>query len=129
LQLILRSALAVSLFMSTEPTSRRKFLVQGGLALGAVGGAGLLYRRWAQASSSPMVNVSPANSPTAPIASPYDPMQVLRSFDSGKMITEQGRSIRQFELTANSLPIQLNAATSYVAWAINQRLPGDFPQC
>ncbi|MFM2429435.1 MAG: hypothetical protein RLZZ511_648 [Cyanobacteriota bacterium] len=115
--------------MNTDRTprsrSRRQLLLQGGAALSAIGGAGLLYRTWPRSpTNAATTTIRIPKPPTEDTPYPYDPMQVLRAFDWGQMITEDGRSIRQFEVTANSMPVQLNAAVSYVTWTLNNRLPG-----
>ena len=51
-------------------------------------------------------------------------MLVLRQFDTGTLRPENGRLVREFEVTANSTSFQLNSAIPFVGWALNGRIPG-----
>ncbi len=53
-----------------------------------------------------------------------NPIQVLRNFDYGTIKRENGRIIREFQLTAGTSTIQLNSAVSYNIWDLNGRIPG-----
>ena len=53
-----------------------------------------------------------------------NPMQVLRDFDYGTIKQENGRTVREFQLTAGTSTIQLNSAVSYNIWDLNGRIPG-----
>jgi len=52
------------------------------------------------------------------------PMRMLREFDYGTLKQENGRTIREFQLTAGTSVIQLNSAVSYNIWDLNGRIPG-----
>ena len=90
-------------------------LAGGGAATAAVA-LGSLSRR------SPSVRI-PAIHPQTTAGS-FDPMSVLRDFDYGILKRENGRVVREFQVTANSLTLQLNSATPYVSWNLNGRVPG-----
>jgi FtsP/CotA-like multicopper oxidase with cupredoxin domain len=51
-------------------------------------------------------------------------MAVLRDFDYGTVKKENGRTIREFRITAGTSPIQLNSAVSFTTWNFNGRVPG-----
>ena len=53
----------------------------------------------------------------------FNPLLLLRNFDYGKVKVENGRKIREFNLTASSNKIKLNAALSFVSWNVNNRVP------
>lgn len=53
-----------------------------------------------------------------------NPMKMLREFDYGTLKQENGRTIREFQLTAGTSTIQLNSAVSYNIWDLNGRIPG-----
>ena len=90
-------------------------LAGGGAATAAVA-LGSLSRR------SPSARI-PAIDPQTTAGS-FDPMSVLRDFDYGILKRENGRVVREFQVTANSLTLQLNSATPYVSWNLNGRVPG-----
>ncbi|NJN48860.1 MAG: multicopper oxidase domain-containing protein, partial [Alkalinema sp. RL_2_19] len=50
-------------------------------------------------------------------------MAILREFDHGQVVIEDGQSIRQFEVTARSTPLKLNAAVTFMTWSLNGRVP------
>lgn len=58
-----------------------------------------------------------------PAQSPFDPMAILRDFDYGQIKQENGRTVREFEVTANSTSFQLNSAVPFVGWMLNGRIP------
>lgn len=53
-----------------------------------------------------------------------NPMKVLRDFDYGTVKQENGRTIREFRITAGNSVIQLNSVVSFNAWNFNNRVPG-----
>jgi manganese oxidase len=110
----------------SSPLTRRQLLMRGAFGLGTVATAIAGYGRFASSSGTigqtAAVQVPQPQSPAG--AYPYDPMAVLREFDQGQVVVENGRSIRQFELTAKSMPLQLNAAVTFMTWSLNGRVPG-----
>ena len=54
----------------------------------------------------------------------YNPMSILRDFDSGTLKQENGKTVREFEVVANSSVVKLNSAVSYISWNLNGRIPG-----
>jgi manganese oxidase len=102
--------------------TRRQLLITGGLGLSTIGMAAC--GQWGRSAGTGLATQriplpKPSSNPY-----PYDPMAVLREFDSGQMVVENGRSIRQFEVTAKSMPLQLNAAVTFMTWSLNGRVPG-----
>ena len=53
-----------------------------------------------------------------------NPMTVLRDFDYGTVKRENGRTIREFRITAGTSTIQLNSAVTFNTWNLNNRVPG-----
>ncbi len=53
-----------------------------------------------------------------------NPIQVLRDFDYGTLKRENGRTIREFRITAGTSTIQLNSAVAFNTWNFNNRIPG-----
>jgi manganese oxidase len=53
-----------------------------------------------------------------------NPAKMLRDFEYGTIKQENGRTIREFRLTAGTSTIQLNNAVSYNIWDLNGRIPG-----
>ncbi len=103
--------------------NRRRFLQVGlgGMALGglAVGCQSLRPQVQRQAIQIPPL---PSDLPTG--GASISPMQALREFNYGKVKQEKGRTIREFEITLGTTPLQLNSAVSFVGWTYNGRIPG-----
>lgn len=102
--------------------SRRRLLQLGLGGCAAVGaGVGLQQLR-----SQPRDRVElppiPTNTPT--YGAQVNPMQVVREFDYGTLKQENGRTIREFQIVAQTTPVQLNSAVSTVTWNYNGRVPG-----
>jgi FtsP/CotA-like multicopper oxidase with cupredoxin domain len=93
---------------------RRQLLQAGGWLTAGAGllGAGLGRRARAMAS--------PAESPPMP----FDPQECLRNFERGRLIAENGRPIRVFEVEARSITIPLAGEVLFKAWTLNGRVPG-----
>jgi FtsP/CotA-like multicopper oxidase with cupredoxin domain len=51
-------------------------------------------------------------------------MAVLRDFDRGTVKRENGRTVREFRITAGNTTLQLNSAVSFNTWNYNGRVPG-----
>ncbi|MEH1911787.1 MAG: multicopper oxidase domain-containing protein [Nostoc sp.] len=103
-----------------KPWSRRQ-LLQLGLAGAGVTGAAALWQMLNLQSKS-IVKVPPLDR-----SAPDDgtnPMKMLRDFDYGTVKQENGRTIREFQLTAGTSIIKLNSAVSYNIWDLNGRIPG-----
>lgn len=102
-----------------KPWTRRQILKWGlaGAGVTGVAIAGQLWRR--QSTSSVRIPELP-ETPT----DRFNPMSVLRDFDSGTIKQENGRTIREFEIVAKNSTLQLNSAVSFVSWNFNDRVPG-----
>ncbi|MCW5316317.1 multicopper oxidase domain-containing protein [Nostoc sp. KVJ3] len=103
-----------------KPWSRRQLLKLGLAGAGITGAAGLWQMLNLQ--SKAIVKVPPLDR-----SSPDDvtnPMKMLRDFDYGTVKQENGRTIREFQLTAGTSIIKLNSAVSYNIWDLNGRIPG-----
>jgi FtsP/CotA-like multicopper oxidase with cupredoxin domain len=53
-----------------------------------------------------------------------NPMQIARDFDYGTVTRENGRTVREFRLEANTSIVQLNSAVTFNTWNVNNRVPG-----
>lgn len=97
---------------STPYISRRQLLTAGGLVAGAAGllSLGLQPRAQAIGRSVP--------------EQPFDPHEVLRSFERGHLIEEGGKRIRLFEVEARSITVPLGGDVLFKAWSLNGRVPG-----
>ncbi|MHC5727956.1 MAG: multicopper oxidase domain-containing protein [Nostoc sp.] len=103
-----------------KPWSRRQLLKLGLAGAGVTGAAGLWQMLNLQSQS--IVKVPPLD-----MDAPDDvtnPMKMLRNFDYGTVKQENGRTIREFQLTAGTSIIKLNSAVSYNIWDLNGRIPG-----
>ena len=103
-----------------KPWSRRQLLKLGLAGAGVTGAAGL----WQMLN---LQNKSIVKVPPLDMDAPDDvtnPMKMLRNFDYGTVKQENGRTIREFQLTAGTSIIKLSTAVSYNIWDLNGRIPG-----
>jgi manganese oxidase len=100
--------------------SRRQLLKLGLGGVGAVG-AGLLWQTLSGQSKSIVKVPQMAMDAAENVA---HPMKMLREFDYGTVKRENGRTIREFALTAGTSVIQLNSAVAYNIWDLNGHIPG-----
>ncbi|WP_427157590.1 multicopper oxidase domain-containing protein [Aliinostoc sp. HNIBRCY26] len=103
-----------------EIWSRRQLLKWGLCGAGVVGAAAILQAF--NSKSQPIVKI-----PTMEMNDAQNvahPMQMLRNFDYGTVKQENGRTIREFQLTAGTSVIQLNSAVAYNVWDLNGHIPG-----
>jgi len=109
---------------SAEPSKlrRRRFLQLGAGGLAIAGTAASFHwlqgKRWNQPAQVPMTKTD------QPSGGMLSPMQVVRDFDYGRVKQENGRTIREFEIIAETTTLQLNSATSFITWNYNGRVPG-----
>ncbi|WP_413165019.1 multicopper oxidase domain-containing protein [Capilliphycus salinus ALCB114379] len=108
-------------YLNTKSWTRRQILTWGLTGLGVSATAAILNSRF-QASSR--VQIPPLEEQIEATDINFNPMAILRDFDTGKIIKENGQTIRVFEVTANSSTLQLNSAISFVSWNLNGRVPG-----
>ncbi|MDZ8029050.1 MAG: multicopper oxidase domain-containing protein [Nostoc sp. DedQUE11] len=100
--------------------SRRQLLKLGLAGVGVTGAAALWQTLNLQSRS--MVKVPPLDMEASDNVA--NPMKMLRDFDYGTVKQENGRTIREFQLTAGTSIVQLNSAVSYNIWDLNGRIPG-----
>ena len=125
----------MSLFPESHVSSwnRRQFVAWGLAGAGAIAAGLGCSARNRQADRNRQPNgkgqhaiavppFEPADSP--PFDNSFDPAFVLRDFDYGTIKHENGRVVREFEFVADSMPLQLNAAISFISWSVNRRVPG-----
>lgn len=106
--------------------SRRQLLGYGAAGLGLVAASSIVVQsKQLLGSNAQSARIPPLpDDYTAPTDNPFDPMAILREFDYGTIRREQGRTVREFEVTANSSTLQLNSAIPFVSWNLNGRVPG-----
>ncbi|MBD2676895.1 MULTISPECIES: multicopper oxidase domain-containing protein [Nostoc] len=100
--------------------SRRQLLKLGLAGVGVTGAAALWQTLNLQSQS--IVKVPPFEMEASDNVA--NPTKMLRDFDYGTLKQENGRTIREFQLTAGTSIIQLNSAVSYNIWDLNGRIPG-----
>jgi manganese oxidase len=54
----------------------------------------------------------------------FDPMRFLRDFDYGEVRQEGGRTVREWEISAEEAEIEVAPGVMYPAWAYNGQVPG-----
>ncbi|HEY9666086.1 MAG TPA: multicopper oxidase domain-containing protein [Coleofasciculaceae cyanobacterium] len=112
--------------LKKTPLLNRRQLLKLGLAGIGVAGTAVAVRQVTQHRHSlARVRVPPTPS-DAPViwGNELSPMAVLRDFDYGTVKQENGRTIREFRITAETSTVQLNSAVSFVTWNFNGRVPG-----
>lgn len=107
--------------LGNEKLWNRRQLLKLGLAGAGVTGAAALWQMLNLQSKS-IVKVPPFDMEASDGAT--NPMKMLRDFDYGTVKQENGRTIREFQLTAGTSIIKLNSAVSYNIWDLNGRIPG-----
>lgn len=109
---------------SAPSSSRRTFLKAGSLgAVGLVAGKVLSNSVSAQEHSAHdhFGNIASGEVDV----SKYDPMRYLRDFDYGETSTlPDGRTLREFTITAVDTEIEVAPGVKFAAWAYNGRVPG-----
>lgn len=103
--------------------NRRRLLQLGGLGIGVMGAA-VAAQQLTRLGATRSVKVPPIPLDTPAGGNGIDPMTMLREFDRGTVKRENGRIIREFRITAQTSPLQLNSAVSFVTWNYNGRIPG-----
>jgi manganese oxidase len=106
--------------LKLTPWSRRRLLYWGLATAGMAGAAAAVQ----QAQRRPQAKIPPAAQDLPTYGNGISPMQVCRDFDYGTLKQENGRTIREFQITASSTTLQLNQAVSYATWNYNGRVPG-----
>lgn len=106
--------------LEKEKLISRRNLLKLGLVGAGVTGAGLWQILNAQNKSIVRVPTLEME-PTSGVA---NPAKMLRDFEYGTVKQENGRTIREFRLTAGTSTIKLNNAVSYNIWDLNGRIPG-----
>ena len=106
-----------------KPWSRRQ-LLQVGLAGAGIAAAGFALETLKRQRQTP-AKVPPLPVGNDPLpGSDINPMAALRDFDYGTIKRENGRTIREFRITARNSTIELNSAVTFNTWNFNNRIPG-----
>ena len=101
--------------------SRRQLLQLGIAGAGVAGGAIALQNFTQRRSAAARI---PPMSADAVAASTINPMQIARDFDYGTVTRENGRTVREFRMEANTSVVKLNSAVTFNTWNVNNRVPG-----
>jgi manganese oxidase len=113
-------------YQTSPPNSlwhRRQILKAGLTGLGLTGiGAGLYQLQGCQAGRAVAIPPIPENTPTG--GNGISPMRLLRQFDYGTLKQDKGRTVREFQVTAQNITLQLNSVVSFPSWNYNGRVPG-----
>ena len=101
--------------------SRRQLLQLGIAGAGVAGSAIALQNLTRKPTSVARIPPIPADALTV---SNINPMQIARDFDYGTVTRENGRTVREFRMEANTSIVQLNSAVTFNTWNVNNRVPG-----
>lgn len=105
-----------------EKWNRRKLLKLGLAGIGVSAAAIAVQKLKFPSLAQVRVPELPAADATA--TDVVNPLLLLREFDYGTLKHEQGRTIREFRITAGNQTIALNSAVSFNTWNFNNRVPG-----
>jgi manganese oxidase len=101
--------------------SRRQLLQLGIAGVGVAGGAIALQNLTQKRPPGARIPPIPAD---AVAVSNISPMQIARDFDYGTVTRENGRTVREFRMEANTSIVELNSAVTFNTWNVNNRVPG-----
>ena len=115
--------------------SRRKFLARAPiLAALPTAGAIAAEREAGHGGAHPAPHVHPDASRGSahlgavgrvdPAVNGFDPAEMVRDFDEGRVRREGGRTVREWELVAEDREIEVAPGVKYAAWTYNGRVPG-----
>jgi manganese oxidase len=101
-----------------SPTAftRRQLLQWGLLSAAGLGAGAFALTRQPRQTAAPAIPPVPDKTAL--------PFQALREFDYGTVTQENGRTVREFRVEAQTGSIQLNSATKFITWNLNGRVPG-----
>jgi FtsP/CotA-like multicopper oxidase with cupredoxin domain len=105
-----------------KPWGRRQLLKVGLAGLG-MSSAAVALQKFQTARVKPVL-VPPIPADAVAASGDVNPMAILRDFDYGTLKRENGRTIREFRITAGTSTLQLNSAVSFNSWNFNNRVPG-----
>ena len=105
-----------------KPGRWNRQLLQLGIAGAGVAGSAIALQNFTQKRSA--VARVPPMSADAVAASNINPMQIARDFDYGTVTRENGRTVREFRMEANTSIVQLNSAVTFNTWNVNNQVPG-----
>ena len=126
-----RAALALfsSVMMSNQKrleksSLNRRQLLQWGLIGGAgVAASAIAATRFLGGRERSSVIIPPLPS-VSKARSSNDPMSILRDFDYGTVTQENGRTVREFRVEAQTSTLKLDNAHTFITWNLNGRVPG-----
>jgi manganese oxidase len=113
---------------NASQTPTRRQLLKAGLILSAGAGTSAIALPWLTRKSGPIatpIQQGKVSSTNFSVDSTrFTPMTAVREFDYGTVTQENGRTVREFRVEAKSGEIQLNTATKFITWNLNDRVPG-----
>lgn len=107
-----------------ERWNRRKLLKLGLAGIGVAGVSVAIQQFTSKRRSQAIAKIPPLPTETPTGGNGISPMAVLRDFDYGTVKRENGKTIREFRITAETSTLELNSAVTYNAWNFNNRVPG-----
>lgn len=120
--------------------SRRDFLKLGAFGVvGTVGASAMLHSRGRSSGRSPLFplqsmdhgdGIIPGVGEVDHTRNGFDPHHILTDFDYGQVsILPDGRTLREYEITAINKNIEIVPGIEYPAWTYNGRIPGPTIRC
>lgn len=77
-------------------------------------GATLGWQKLNSLESNRAIAIPPLPPNLPPVMNSLNPMTILRDFDYGTVKQENGRTVREFRITAQNTNVQLNSAVSFI---------------
>lgn len=118
-----------SLLNKAERWSRRNFLKLSLAQLAVLGGGAIAYKYRDQISAKVQSKLGGMaghehRGTTPTMAGNISPTAALREFDYGTVTQENGRTVREFKVEAQSVKIPLGNGLVLDSWTFNGRIPG-----
>jgi manganese oxidase len=117
--------------LNLAPRWRRRQLLQA--AAGTLIGSAGLALGWHAGAQAAATSAEPGDadamaghrhSPLPNTELPFDPQDSLRAFEQGRLIEDNGKRLRLFEVEARSITLPLAPDVRFKAWSLAGRVPG-----
>jgi manganese oxidase len=102
----------------------RRQLLKWGLISAGIGGSAIAFQQFTQNKKTQVFIPPLPTDEHSAHTNNINPLTFLRQFDYGKVKQENGKTIKEFNLTAINSSLQLNTAVTFNTWTYNNSIPG-----